>query len=180
MNEGNDRGIRRQVIERFRWIDGHADVAGLFRDADLLRDIGTALAAPFRDQAVDVVAAPEARGFILGALVATELGAGLVLIRKQGSVHPGQAFEVESTVDWRGNKNVFRLRRDDIHHGQRVLLVDDWIETASQVRACLSLISQAGGVMVGVTALFQDCSEEVASEMNLTSLVRTEDLPSSD
>lgn len=175
-----DNEIRRRIRDRFRWIDGHADVPGLFRDAALLRDIGPALAAPFRDQAVDIVAAPEARGFILGGLVATELSAGLVLIRKEGALHPGPVFEAESNEDWREIKNRFRLRHDDIEAGQRVLLVDDWIETASQVRACLSLIAEAGGVTVGLAALIQDCPDEVASELNLTSLVRADDLPASD
>ncbi len=172
-----DSELRTRIIESFRWIEGHADVPRLFRDGQLLRDIGRALADPFRDATVDVVAAPEARGFVLGTVVATELSVGLLLIRKQGSVHPGPALKVETAEDWRGNRNELRLRTDDIEPEQRVLLVDDWIEPASQVRACLSLIAQAGGTAIGVAALVQDCPAEVASEFNLVSLVRTDNLP---
>jgi adenine/guanine phosphoribosyltransferase-like PRPP-binding protein len=45
---------------------------------------------------VTVVVSPEARGFVLGALVARELGIGLVLVRKHGSHHPGASVQVRT------------------------------------------------------------------------------------
>lgn len=164
------------IIERFRWIDGHADVAGLLGDGEILGQLGAGLAELFGDEEVDLVAAPEARGFVVGALVARELGCGLVLIRKPGSVHPGECVSVRSGVDWRGNQPEFRLRVGDVAEGQRVLMVDDWVETGSQMRACSSLVERAGGAVVGVAAVVCDCTEALSAELNLRALVRVEEL----
>ena len=60
--------------------------------------------------------------------------------------------------------------------GKRVLLVDDWVETGSQMRACISLVEQAGGKVVGVATVVRDCSDELAGELNLKALVRAEEL----
>ena len=85
---------RAAVLRTFRWTGGHSDLAPMFADADALASLGPALAAPFGASGVTVVVAPEARGFVLGALCAEHLGVGLVLARKPGSVHPGKKIEV--------------------------------------------------------------------------------------
>ena len=163
--------LRKLVVERFQWIDGDADVPGLFRDGEILVEVGAGLVELFDDEAFDLVVAPEARGFVLGALVARVARCGLVLIRKPGSVHPGRVIEEECGLDWRGNRPRFRLREDDIEVGQRVLLVDDWVETGSQMTACVKLIERAGGVVVGVAALVRDCDEATADRLRLRSVV---------
>ena len=72
---------RQAFLRAFRWVDGHADIAGVFRDREALSSLGPGLAALFADEPVTVVAAPEARAFVLGALVAEEPGVGLLLVR---------------------------------------------------------------------------------------------------
>lgn len=168
--------LRHLILERFRWIDGHADVAGLLRDSEILSALGSGLLDLFENEQIDAVAAPEARGFILGTLVAQELGCGLILIRKPGSVHPGPCLESKSAKDWRGNQPKFRLRKNDIEPGARVLLVDDWVETGSQAMTCKSLIEEAGGFAVGMVTLVQDCNHEIARELNLRTVVCVDDL----
>ena len=64
-------------------------MAGLLRDPYILENLGAAMANPFHDEGITKVIAPEARGPVLGALVATCLKAGLVLVRKEGRNHPG-------------------------------------------------------------------------------------------
>jgi orotate phosphoribosyltransferase len=76
MNDADLQAVRQLVIGAFRWVDGHADLSRVLRNAEVVRVVGAALAAPFGDAAVTVVASPEARGFVLGALVARRLGAG--------------------------------------------------------------------------------------------------------
>ena len=82
-------GISDDLLARFRWIDGHADVWRLFYDRDFFPSLVAALADPFRHLGITKVAGIEARGFILGAAVALELRAGFVAIRKEGGIFPG-------------------------------------------------------------------------------------------
>ncbi|MFZ9041714.1 MAG: alcohol dehydrogenase catalytic domain-containing protein, partial [Ilumatobacteraceae bacterium] len=109
-----------RLVERFPLVNEHPDVAGVLRDAELLSILGPALAEPFRRTGVTAVCAPEARGPILGALVAVELGAGLVLVRKDERNHPGADRRVESAPTWRGTSELFQSRSwdlgpDDVH-----------------------------------------------------------------
>jgi adenine/guanine phosphoribosyltransferase-like PRPP-binding protein len=79
--------IHDELVERFRYFDGHSDTLGLFADAGFLRRAAAGVATPFRDVHVDKVAGIEARGFVLATAVALELGVGFVSIRKPGSIH---------------------------------------------------------------------------------------------
>jgi hypothetical protein len=75
--------ITPEILARFRWVDGHADVWRLFSDADFFPTLVRALADPFRDLDIGKVVGIEARGFILGGAVAVELNSGFAAIRKR-------------------------------------------------------------------------------------------------
>jgi adenine phosphoribosyltransferase len=177
MNDADLTAVRQQVIGAFRWVDGHADLSRVFRSAEVLRVVGAALAAPFGAAAVTVVASPEARGFVLGALVARELATGLVLVRKQGSHHPGASVQVRTAPDWRGRELLLRLHPDALRPTDRVLVVDDWIETGSQAAAIQTLVTRCGAQVVGVAALVDDTTEPTRRRLNLHGLLRSADLP---
>ena len=143
----------------------------------MLAAIGPALAAPFVGAGVSVVVAPEARGFVLGALVSRELGVGLVLARKQGSVHPAAERLVASEPDWRGRLVEFGIAGDALRPGDRVVIVDDWIETGSQARTVASLVARLGGVVVGTSVLVDDTTEAVRQELGVRALLSSSELP---
>jgi adenine phosphoribosyltransferase len=168
--------VRQALLGAFRWIDGHADIAGLWTDPALLHGMATTLADPFRKQQITKVAGLEARGFVLGALVAVEVQAGFVAIRKPGSRHPGPIAEQVSAPDWRGSRQRLRLQQQAITTGDRVLLVDDWIETGSQARTAADLIHACGGILVGVSVLVDDCADEVRHALGVRALVRASEL----
>lgn len=144
---------RSQVLAGFPLVNEHPDVAGVLRRPELLALLGPALAAPFRGAGVTAVCAPEARGPILGALVAVELGAGLVMVRKDDRNHPGADRRVESGPTWRGTTESFQTRSWDLGPEDRVLVVDDWITTGSSVRAVRDLATAAGARYVGASVL---------------------------
>jgi hypothetical protein len=73
--------------------------------------------------------------------VARELGTGLVLVRKQGRHHPGASVQVQTAPDWQGRELLLRLHHDLPGPTDRVLVVDDWIETGSQATAIQTLIT---------------------------------------
>jgi len=170
--------IRGLLLERFRWRDGHADFAPLLRDPAFVRDAGAALAEPFRDAGVTVVVGVEARGFVLGALAARALGVGFVLARKPGSVHPGAETELATEPDWRGRHVEVRIGADAVSVRDRVLMVDDWIETGSQARTARRLLARLGAPLVGVSVLVDDTTAEVRSDLGVASIVRASELPS--
>lgn len=167
--------LRRLLVERFRWTDGHADFAFFLADPAAVDLIGPGLAEPYRTSRVDLVAAVEARGFLLGALVAAELGAGLVLVRKPGAVHPGPKVTVQSEPDWRGRRISFEMARS-VTVGRRVLMVDDWIETGSQASAVRQAVEDCGGELLGVSVLVDDAPDEVTSAMKVQSVVSSAEL----
>ena len=160
----------------FPLVDGHPDVAGVLRRPDLLRLLGPTMASPFADQSIAVVCAPEARGPILGALVAIELGAGLMMVRKDGRNHPGADRRVESGITWRGASETFIARSWDLSPGDRVLVVDDWVTTGNSIRAVRELIEEAGGTYVGASVLVDKADLSTRRELGVHALVRFDDI----
>lgn len=141
-----------RLAEEIRIVGGHADVWRLFDDADRLREIAAALVEPFRQEATKV-AGIETRGFILGTAAALELGVGFVPIRKTEGLFPGEKEVCETEPDYRGNRHQLRLQRAALVPQDRVLLVDDWIETGNQARAAGTLIERCGAQLVGVATV---------------------------
>ena len=170
------RDDRDALLAGFPLVDDHPDVAGVLRRPDLLARLGPALAAPFVGAGVTAVCAPEARGPILGALVAVELGAGLVLVRKDDRNHPGADRRVESAPTWRGTTEWFQTRSWDLAPDDRVLVVDDWITTGSSMRAVRGLVGQAGANYLGGSVLVHKASDATVAELNVAWLVRFDEL----
>ncbi len=146
------------------FVGGHADVWRWFDDAARLRAIADALVAPFRGD-VTKVAGIESRGFILGTAAALALGVGFVPIRKAEGLFPGPKVSADAGADYRGNRHTLRLQRAALGPDDRVLLVDDWVETGSQARAARTLIEHCGATMVGIATVVTEASPEVLGEL---------------
>ena len=157
--------LGQRLVERFEWIEGHADVWRLFSDAVLLHELAAGLAAPFSAAEVTKVAGVESRGFIVGGGVATHLGVGFVAIRKAGGLLPGAKVERRTAPDYRGLENVLRLQRAAVSTVDRVLLVDDWVEVGSQALAAKALIEEAGGTYAGCSVIVDDTTADVRAEL---------------
>jgi adenine phosphoribosyltransferase len=169
-----------EFLGRFRWIEGHADIAGLFVDGQLLAQAVAALALPFEGHGVTRVAAVEARGFVLGSGVALRLGVGFVAIRKAGSVHPGPKVERMTAPDWRGREHLLQMQRSALGPGDVVLLVDDWAEVGSQATAAKALIEECGGAYAGLSLLVDQLRDDVRRELEpVRAVVRADELPPS-
>lgn len=146
-------------------VDDHPDIAGLFRDPEILPLLGPALAYPLRGLGVEVVLGPEARGFALGTLVAAELGVGLMLARKAGTNHPGADVQAVSSSTWKGRSETFLLRSFDIGPGRRFAVVDDWITTGNSTRALRDAAVGLGGVYVGCSAIVNKATPATIAEL---------------
>lgn len=168
-----------ELLARFRWVDGHADVLGLLSDGQFLRRAVDALIEPFHNAGVMKVAGLEARGFVLGAAVALRLGAGFVPVRKEGSIHPGAKAVRRSEPDWRGNTPLLQIQRSAVETGDRVLLVDDWAELGSQALATRLLLEECDAEWIGATLLVDQLADDVRRQLEpVAAVVRYEQLPS--
>ena len=125
------------------------DVTTLLLDADgfgkaIARLAATVTARP------DLVAAIEARGFILGAALARELGCGLLLIRKDGKL-PGATIAEDYALEYGNDRLVMHV--DACAPRAKVLLADDLIATGGTALAAARLVRRAGGEVTGARFL---------------------------
>jgi adenine phosphoribosyltransferase len=79
-----------------------------------------------------------------------------VPIRKGGGLFPGPKAVVETSADYRGGRQTLRLQRAALGAGDRVLLVDDWIETGSQAAGARTLVEGCGATFLGVAAVVDE------------------------
>lgn len=122
------------------------DLTGVLADADGLREISEELAKPFLKQKIDVVAGMEARGFIVGAAVARELGVGFIALRKAGKL-PGIVHSATYALEY--GTATLQVHQEDVKPGTRVLIIDDVLATGGTARAAAQLIESGGAEVVG-------------------------------
>ena len=122
------------------------DITPLLQDPRVFRVLIDAFVHRYMDPALrpDIVAGLDARGFILGAVVAYELGLGFVPIRKKGKL---PFTTVEETYELEYGSATVELHTDAVQPGQRVLLVDDLIATGGTMMAGKRLIERLGGTV---------------------------------
>lgn len=128
------------------------DITPLLADAGGFAEVVGALAAPWRGAGVGCVAGIEARGFILGAALARELGAGFVPIRKPGKL-PAQVVGQDYALEYGHDR--LEVHADAIQPGARVLLVDDVLATGGTLLAARALIERVGAQLLGATVLVE-------------------------
>ena len=98
----------------------------------------------------DVVAGLDARGFILGSVIAYELAVGFVPIRKKGKL---PYTTVEETYELEYGSATVELHTDAVKPGDRVLLVDDLIATGGTMMAGKKLLEKLGAQVVEGAAI---------------------------
>lgn len=121
------------------------DITTLLLDRGGLSATVDALAATV-DSQVDLVAAIEARGFAIGGALAVKLGAGLLLIRKDGKL-PGATIAEDYALEYGTDRLAMHV--DACAPGARVLIVDDLLATGGTALAAARLVKRAGGEIVG-------------------------------
>jgi len=127
------------------------DITPVLADAEAFTAAVAWLGAPFADH-VDLVAAIEARGFILGAPVAYALGIGLVPVRKLGKL-PAETVTEAYALEY--GEATLEMHIDAVRPGQRVLIVDDVIATGGTALAAAGMLRRAGATVTGVAALLE-------------------------
>ena len=134
------------------------DVTPLFSDFESFSALVEDLLAQFNTDAFDYVAGIDALGFILGTALSFRAHKGFIPIRKGGKL-PVETSSVHF-VDYSGQEKSLEIRVDAIKPGERVLLVDEWIETGAQVNAAIELIESLKGIVIGVAIINIDENKE--------------------
>ncbi len=126
------------------------DITPLLADGAALSAVVGALAAGHGP--VDKVAGIEARGFILAASVACQLGSGFVPVRKQGRL-PGPTYAQSYQLEY-GTATI-EVHQDAFAPGERVLIVDDVLATGGTAEATADLVRRAGAEVAGVAVILE-------------------------
>jgi adenine phosphoribosyltransferase len=126
------------------------DVTTLFQDAEAFHATIDALADATAPLEADVVAAVDARGFILGGALAYKLGRPFVLVRKKGKL-PYQTVAENYALEY-GTATI-EVHADSCQPGDRVVIVDDLIATGGTLLAAARLFRALHGEVVGVVAI---------------------------
>lgn len=139
-----------RVVEDFP-IKGisYKDITTLIKDKDCFRYAVDEM-AKLIDGEIDLIAGPEARGFIFGTALAYKLGVGFIPIRKPGKL-PAETQRYEYELEY--GTDALEIHTDAIEEGMRVALVDDLLATGGTLKACAKLIEQAGGVVAEIITL---------------------------
>jgi adenine phosphoribosyltransferase len=126
------------------------DITPMLANAEALKAAVEAMARPFADSEVELVAAAEARGFIFAAPLAIQLGAGFVPIRKPGKL----PYDLHSfAYDLEYGSDELQVHVDGVRAGQKVLIVDDLLATGGTVEACCRLLEKCDAEIVGCSFL---------------------------
>ena len=121
------------------------DITTLLLDRGGLAAAVDALAATVEGP-IDLVAAIEARGFAMGGALAVKLGAGMLLIRKDGKL-PGKTIAEDYALEYGTDRLAMHV--DACAPGARVLIVDDLLATGGTALAAARLVKRAGGEIAG-------------------------------
>jgi adenine phosphoribosyltransferase len=122
------------------------DITPLLLDPGALDAAVVGLAEWARPLSVDLVVAAEARGFILGAALARELGVGFVPARKPGKL-PGETVSAEYILEY--GVDALEMHADALEGGARVLLHDDLLATGGTAAALVDLVRGRGADVAG-------------------------------
>jgi adenine phosphoribosyltransferase len=177
--------LRDRLRATFAWLgdrtDDHryADVTGWWRDPELLQGMGSALAALFGDAEPTAVIGLEARGFLLGPLVARELAVGFVEIRKDPEAASDSDRWLRRTTppDYRDRQLTLGVRRDLLNAGDRVVLVDDWIDTGGQALGARRIIDEVNATWLGAAVVVDALDNNtVRRDLGVRSLMHIREL----
>ncbi len=139
------------------------DVPDFPKPGILFRDITPLLSSPdafaqcidrfvsrYDEQAVDIIAAAEARGFIFAVPLAMRLGAAFVPVRKPGKL-PFRTHSLEYQLEY--GTDCLEIHEDSIAPGQRVLIIDDLLATGGTAKAAGELVSMLNGDIISFAFL---------------------------
>ncbi|NER15408.1 adenine phosphoribosyltransferase [Leptobacterium flavescens] len=128
------------------------DITPLLKDAEALKNTKEALLELLQGQKIDKIVGIESRGFFFATLLAQELNAGFIPVRKPGKLpydRISESYELEYGTD------ALEMHADAIQKGDRVLIHDDVLATGGTAEAVCKLVERLGGEIVQCNFLIE-------------------------
>ncbi|MGB9867256.1 MAG: adenine phosphoribosyltransferase [Bacillota bacterium] len=128
------------------------DITTLLKNPQAFAEAIELLASKLSGLDFDIIVAPEARGFIIGAALAYKMGKGFVPVRKPGKL-PWKTLSGSYSLEYGVDR--LEIHVDAVEPGQKVLVLDDVLATGGTVCATIDLVKKLGGNVVGVAFLIE-------------------------
>lgn len=144
---------------------GRRDLTPIFYNAKIFKKLINDMSKPFKEQKIDKIVAIDAMGFVLGSAMALKLKTGLVTARKGGKL-PGFELLKEKFTDYSGKEKELVINKNSINRGDKILIVDDWIETGNQMKITIKLIEEQKGEIIGISCFAIEKKKETEIFLN--------------
>ncbi|MCI1683866.1 MAG: adenine phosphoribosyltransferase [Bacteroides sp.] len=128
------------------------DVTTLFKDPVALKKLSDTMYEMYKDKGITKVVGIESRGFIMGPILATRLGAGFIPIRKPGKL---PAETIEESYDKEYGKDTIQIHKDALNEDDVVLLHDDLLATGGTMKAACKLVQKLNPKKVYVNFIIE-------------------------
>lgn len=128
------------------------DITPLLNDPKAREECLKLLVTDLKVEKIDVVVGAESRGFFFGMLIAQELNAGFVPIRKPNKL-PAETISASYALEY--GTDSLEIHTDAIKKGDRVLIHDDVLATGGTAKAMCELVESLGGEIVQVNFLME-------------------------
>ena len=128
------------------------DITPLMGDGEAYRFSVDQITQFAKEKKATIIVGPEARGFIFGCPVATNLGVGFAPIRKPGKL-PRKTLDEKYDLEY--GSNTLCIHEDALKKGDRVVIIDDLLATGGTVKATINLCERLGATVVGIACLIE-------------------------
>lgn len=161
----NDLNIRTEMNYPKEGIE-FIDITPLILQKNTLKEITDLFVEELKDKEIDYIVAPEARGFLFGSIIASQLNVGLVPVRKKGKL-PTSTVAKSFTYEKEYGKDVLELPIlvNDSFKDKKFYVIDDIYATGNTIKSICNAISELGGNVIGCGAV-----------MNITNLNNDKDV----
>ena len=127
----------------------YLDFNPIYKDGDLLRTIAEDCVELTRDFDFEYIGLVESRGFILGSIIAHQLGKGVVLLRSKRNRLPGKTHTVAHTLEY--GESVVEFQEGE----GKVLVFDDVLATGGTAKGSIKVLNNAGYTPIGALFLVE-------------------------
>lgn len=128
------------------------DITSLMQDGPAYKKAVDELIVYAQERGAELIAGPEARGFVVGCPAAYALELGFVPVRKEGKL-PRETVRVSYGLEY--GTDILTMHKDSIRPGQQVVILDDLLATGGTIEATIKMIEQLGGVVAGIGFLIE-------------------------